>query len=113
MTKKNKINNKDLFLPTFFYQLMKNIKKNIPNNHLVISDFDFLATSVPGINAPIVSRKGLKSSDKKDYDTYLVQRGEADIFFPIDFNFLQLIYKEIMNNGSTVVKSYEFINEFA
>ena len=50
-----------------------------------MSDFDSLASSISGINAPIVSRKGEKSADKKDYSTYLVDRGEADIFFPVNF----------------------------
>jgi hypothetical protein len=42
-------------------RLMKRIKKNMPQTHLVISDFDKLVTSVSGINAPIVSKKGVKS----------------------------------------------------
>jgi hypothetical protein len=33
----------------------------MPNCHVVISDFDQLITTVPGINAPIVSKKGFKS----------------------------------------------------
>lgn len=65
----------DVFLPTFMYRLMKRIRSNIPRAHLVISDFDKLVTSIPGINAPIVSKKGLGSAEKFDYSNYLVQRG--------------------------------------
>jgi hypothetical protein len=59
---------------------------------MVISDFDKLVTSVPGINAPIVSKKGLRSEEKVDYNSYLVDRGEADIFFPVNFNLLQAMH---------------------
>jgi hypothetical protein len=52
---------KDLFLPTYMLRLLKKMKKNIPNCHLVLSDFDKLVTPVSGINAPIVSKKGFKS----------------------------------------------------
>lgn len=61
MVKKTQFNSKDVFLPTFMLRLLKRINKNMPNCHLVISDFDHLVTPIPGINAPIVSRKGFKS----------------------------------------------------
>jgi hypothetical protein len=37
---------------------MQDIKKNIPEAHLIMSDFDSLVSKIPGINAPIVSYKG-------------------------------------------------------
>lgn len=61
MILKSKKESKDLFLPTYLLRLMKRIKANMPKSHLVISDFDQLVTSVSGINAPIVSKKGFKS----------------------------------------------------
>ena len=61
MMKKSHKECKDLFLPTYLLRLMKRIKANIPQGHLVISDFDQLITNVEGINAPIVSKKGFKS----------------------------------------------------
>lgn len=62
MLKKTKnILSKDLFLPTYLLRLFKQVKKNMPKAHLVISDFDQLITSIDGINAPIVSKKGFKS----------------------------------------------------
>lgn len=59
--KKSQKECKDIFLPTYLLRLMKRIKANIPQSHLVISDFDKLITNVEGINAPIVSKKGFKS----------------------------------------------------
>ena len=48
----------ELFLPTYLYQLLQGINTTMPNSHLIMSDFDSLSSSVSGINAPIVSRKG-------------------------------------------------------
>lgn len=61
MVNKSRKESKDLFLPTYLLRLMKRLKTNMPNSHLVISDFDQLITSIEGINAPIVSKKGFKS----------------------------------------------------
>lgn len=72
MVSKNQQKSKDLFLPTYMLRLLKKMKKNVPNCHLVLSDFDKLVTPVAGINAPIVSKKGFKSEEKVDYDSYLV-----------------------------------------
>lgn len=96
MTNRVQPESRDLFLPTSLLQLLRRIKQNMPKSHLVISDFDKLISSVAGINAPIVSKKGFKSEEKQDYPSYLVKRGEADIFFPVDFNMLQLMHGEVL-----------------
>jgi hypothetical protein len=54
---------------------MKNIKNNVPQAYAIISDFDHLTSKIQGKGAPIVSFKGEKSYQKKDYNTYLVERG--------------------------------------
>jgi hypothetical protein len=113
MARRTHPESKDVFLPTSLLQLLKRIKQNIPKSHLVISDFDKLISPVSGINAPIVSKKGFKSEEKQDYSSYLVKRGEADIFFPVDFSMLQLMHDEILGKKSQVVKSFEFIQEFS
>jgi len=61
LKKTNNSESKDLFLPTYLLKLFKQVKKNMPHANLVMSDFDQLITSVDGINAPIVSKKGFKS----------------------------------------------------
>lgn len=58
MHKKKSEGSKDVFLPTFLYNLLKQTSKNIPNSHLIISDFDNLISSISGVCAPIVSKKG-------------------------------------------------------
>jgi hypothetical protein len=72
--------------------MLKRLKYNIPNAHLVISDFDSLPSQISGVNAPIVSHKGKQSHEKIYYGTYLVDRGSADIFFPTNFDLLRLMY---------------------
>lgn len=47
-----------VFLPTYLLKVLQQIKVNIPGAHLIMSDFDNLPSEIPGINAPIVSRKG-------------------------------------------------------
>ena len=61
-----------------------------------MSDFDSLISPISGINAPIVSEKGQQSPQKKDYSTYLVDRGTADIFFPVDFHFLKYLHNVVL-----------------
>ncbi len=53
---------KDLFLPTHSYHILKQLAQNIPHSHIIIADYDDLISSIPGINSPIVSKKGLKSA---------------------------------------------------
>jgi len=58
MYKKKTQGSQDVFLPTFLYRLLKQTSKNIPNSHLIISDFDSLISPISGVFAPIVSKKG-------------------------------------------------------
>ena len=60
-----------------------------------MSDFDMLRESPSagsGFNAPTVSTKLEASDAKQDYDSYLVPRGAADIFFPTNFRLLRLMH---------------------
>lgn len=88
---------------------MKHIGANIPNHNVIFADFDMLKTSESakmGINAPVVSQKLSKSHEKKDFPTYLVNRGEADIFFPTDFRILSHIYTHVCGKKGKALKSY-------
>ncbi|EGR27457.1 hypothetical protein IMG5_195690 [Ichthyophthirius multifiliis] len=104
----------NVFVPTFFLKTLKHIKQNIPNHKIILSDFDSLNQKEQiGKNAPIVSKKLEKSHEKLDYDTYLVKRGEADIFFPTNFRFIQHMYKQIMGKNGMALKSYQFMNLYS
>lgn len=66
-----------------------------------------------GRNAPIVTNKETEPTKWKNFPTFLVKRGEADICFPTDFYFLRHAYNEICGkqaeNGAKVVKHGEFM----
>lgn len=85
----------------------------MPHGQLIMGDFDSLASNIPGINSPIVSRKGEGSAEKRDFDSYLVERGAADIFFPVDFDMLKVMHEAVLGREAEVRKSYEFFDEFS
>jgi hypothetical protein len=65
------------------------------------------------INAPIVSKKLKKAHEKKDFDSYLVDQGEADIFFPTNFELLKKMYSGVCKKKAVYMKTHEFVSEFA
>mmetsp|Transcript_30987 Transcript_30987/g.30647 ORF Transcript_30987/g.30647 Transcript_30987/m.30647 type:complete len:200 (+) Transcript_30987:566-1165(+) len=104
----------NLFLPTGIYMLMNHFKNVFTNPHFIFSDFDLLpGKKIKGINAPIVSKKGEKSSEKKDFPTFLTPVGEADIFFPTNFRFIQELNRKIYGRSGSVEKSYKFMEKYA
>lgn len=107
---------KSLFLPTYCLKMLRFVRDTLPNHHLIISDFDLLPrdrNNLNGIYAPIVSKKLRLSHEKKDFDSYLVEPGEADIFFPTDFELLKKIYKGVCKKKAVTLKTHEFVSEFA
>ncbi len=79
-----------------------------------MSDFDLLRdapSSLEGYNAPTVSTKLQASEAKKDYNSYMVDRGAADIFFPTDFRFLRSMYQSVTGKLSDHMKTYEFVEK--
>ena len=106
----------NVFLPTHSYRMMKNLHKVLPNAHYVMSDFDLLRdspSSLEGFNAPTVSTKLEESEAKKDYDSYLVDRGAADIFFPTDFRLLRLMYQTATGKNSLHMKGFDFVDKYS
>lgn len=89
----------DLWLPTRCLQLLEVLHAMLPNHTLLAADFDALPdVVVPGRNAPLVSgRQG--PGVTVDYDTVLVPWGEADIFFPTDFDGLSQLYAAAARSG--------------
>lgn len=96
--------------------MFQNLKKTLPKAVYIMSDFDLLRNSPSnrtGFNAPTVSTKLEASEAKKDYDSYLVPRGTADIFFPTDFRLLKAMYQKVTGKKSLIMKSYEFVDEYS
>lgn len=81
-----------------------------------MADFDsFLMpkNSIKGINAPLVTNKLKDPTEWQTYDNYLIERGAADICFPVDFHFLQHAYQRISGLQAQVYKTQDFVDSFA
>lgn len=106
----------NVFLPTYCYQTIQNLHKVLPQAKYILSDFDMLReapTAGSGFNAPTVSTKLEASDAKKDYDSYLVPRGAADIFFPTNFRLLRLMHQKTTGNDSEFLKTWEFVERYS
>ena len=103
-----------MFLPPVTYQMMSNFCKYLESPHFVFSDFDSLPSNkIHGINAPIVSTKGGLSHEATDYDSYIKEFGNVDIFFPVNFRLIQQFNRELVGKSGVVVKSYKFMKDYA
>lgn len=104
-----------IFLPTYYQLVLDNLKKNTPNAHLILADFDLLQSSKSskiGLMAPTVSKKLEGSDEKFDFEDYLVPRGEADIFFPTDFRLIREMTTDTFGGRGRFMKSYEFFEQY-
>jgi hypothetical protein len=104
-----------IFLPTYYQLVLDNLKKNIPNAHLILADFDLLQSaqsSKIGLWAPTVSKKLEGSDEKHDFEDHLVPRGEADIFFPTDFRLISEMTTNTFGGRGRFLKSYQFFEEY-
>lgn len=97
-----------IFLPTVSLQVLKYIKQNFLYPSLIVADFDQLKNQFTqeAVNSPIVSKKLRLPHEKEDFESYLVERGQADIFFPTDFNFLRYIVKKELGFDSRIFKAH-------
>ena len=88
-----------IFAPTGALQLFNQLHLLIPNQTIVLADFDSFLTkqrgNLRGVNSPVVTHKLADPTKWKEFDTYLVQKGEADICFPTDFHLLRHAYSTV------------------
>ncbi len=88
----------NIFAPTCALKLFKHLHEHLPEHQMILADFDsFLMpkNSIKGINAPLVTNKLKDPTQWQTFDTYLIERGAADICFPVDFHFLRHAYQKI------------------
>lgn len=117
------------YLPTTALHFFHVLHHFMPNHHLLLCDFSSLPDTISGVNSPIVSGTD-HTGQLRDFDSYLVPLGVADIFFPTDFEFLAHLYESVgkrrverdrreVSESSAVTKtplvqtSYEFMKQFA
>ena len=137
------------FIPTVQLQIIEKLKNNFPKHRFICADFDYLATDEPGeTNRPLVQKKFkfMKAAtllkkirekktlflNKEDvtaednfsieshaFRSYLVPKGECDIFFATDFAAMQKVYGKVCHDdqsrmrGSMVMKSSQFMSQYA
>eukprot|EP00466_Bigelowiella_natans_P003902 jgi/Bigna1/71088/fgenesh1_pg.14_\ len=100
----------EVFVPSGCVMMLSSISKAFPSHHLLLADFDFLPGKISdAVNSPVVAQKIAddlsRRGETRDMDTYLVDQGTADIFFPTDFGLLQHMYIETMGEAGLSVRS--------
>ncbi|KAJ2574989.1 hypothetical protein GGH95_003823, partial [Coemansia sp. RSA 1836] len=79
------------FVPTKAFEFCKILGRYFPLHRLVLSDFYKLPDTIPrAVSAPVVQTRF--NGSMVPCETYLVQPGWFDIFFPTDFELLRRIY---------------------
>lgn len=79
-------------------------------------------TDLHALNAPIVTSRDPNTGAHVDHPSYVVNKGGADIFFPVDFSLLRDLYRYLaqrddrINGGgghrTRVCKSARFLYEY-
>eukprot|EP00741_Cyanophora_paradoxa_P013873 tig00020710_g13391.t1 len=84
------------------------LAEKLPGHHLIAADFDggfedaLRSPELGGRNAPVVqeTREGRSIA----HETYLVEKGRADIFFPVDFPRLAHVYRKVTGRPREAVR---------
>ncbi|KAJ1931355.1 hypothetical protein EC988_009817, partial [Linderina pennispora] len=100
------------FIPTQAFQFCRILSKYFPHHRLVLSDFFTLPDTVPNaVDAPVVQTRF--SGAMVPCETYLVQPGWFDIFFPTNFELLSRMYDAVRGGKSRVCTQRQFAKENA
>jgi hypothetical protein len=87
-----------VWLPTGAYSLLRALRRARPHHSVLLADFDALPdVQIGGRGAPLVS--STRGGQNVDFDTFLIAAGEADIFFPTDFDALCALYSSVRVEG--------------
>ena len=79
------------YLPTGSAKLLETLHNALPNHRLIAADFDSLpGVRMPGVSAPLVATQ-TGGGQTSDLQSYLEKVGQADVFFPTDFETLRVL----------------------
>ncbi|KAI8322125.1 DUF185-domain-containing protein [Martensiomyces pterosporus] len=82
------------FIPTQAFRFCQILSKYFPRHRLVLSDFYKLPDTVPNaVDSPVVQTRF--NGAMVPCETYLVQPGWFDIFFPTNFELLKQVYNAV------------------
>ncbi|KAG8958642.1 hypothetical protein FRC03_008942 [Tulasnella sp. 419] len=83
------------FIPTRLLSFLEVLRERFPLHRLLLSDFSSLPDTMPGYNAPVVQTR--YRDTMIPVETYMVQPGYFDIFFPTSFEELRDMYELVMS----------------
>ncbi len=110
------------WLPTESIKLFNNINTNFPNHKLILLDFDFLSSKIfncdyKGKNSPavysIVKDSYESITHPSIFDSYSTTKNPVNIYFPLDFQLLQIVYKVVTGKRGSVNKFKYFNDQFS
>lgn len=99
------------FIPTGPYSFLKTLCRRFPRHTLLMTDFDALPDTIPGHGAPVVQTR--YEGETVACSTYLLQRGLFDVFFPLDFPTLSLLYHHLTGRRAVTCKHRHFCQQYA
>lgn len=89
------VTSKPEFIPTRLLSFLKVLRKHFPLHRLLLSDFSSLPDTMPGHNSPVVQTRFRETM--VPVETFMVQPGYFDIFFPTSFELLRDMYELVMS----------------
>jgi len=114
---KRYVGNGYVWLPTMLPQFFDILNNNFPNHNLILYDFDFLNSNVNtdynGKYCPVVYSIVEGTTDVKTHKSLFYDEKPVNIYFPIDFNLVQFIYKIKCNKLGTINKFQYFMQNYA
>jgi hypothetical protein len=115
-------NQNTIWFPTESIRFFKYLFKNFPNHKLVLLDFDFIPSKMfncdyKGKNCPAVYSIIENSLDSithnSIFDSYSTVKKPVNIYFPVDFELLQIMYKIITGKLATMNKFKYFMEGYS
>jgi hypothetical protein len=111
---------KNVWLPTNCIKFFEKINSSFPDHKLILLDFDFIPTKFFGCdyigrNSPAVYSIKENSYDsithKSIFDSFKTVGKPVNVYFPVDFHLLQLMYFSITGKHSSINKHKYFMKE--
>lgn len=82
------------YIPTRLLSLLRTLRTHFPRHRLLLSDFNALPDTIPGVNAPVVQTRYKNTT--VPCSTLFVRQGYFDIFFPTHFERLRDMYEGVL-----------------
>ncbi|KAG8923426.1 hypothetical protein FRC01_012762 [Tulasnella sp. 417] len=96
------VTSKPEFIPTRILTFLKMLRRNFPLHRLLLSDFSSLPDAMPGYNSPVVQTRFRDTM--VPVETFMVQPGYFDIFFPTSFELLRDMYELVMSKPLSALR---------